>query len=69
MFKLSEKYENDRRIPKGDCIRYSPSGMSTINTPNLQTFKTIPRRESVNCLFGSLLRLNFDVLDKATSNR
>ena len=34
MFKLSEKYEIDRRILKSDYFRYSPSEISTINTPN-----------------------------------
>ena len=38
MFKLSEKYEIDRRILKCDYIRYSPSEISTINTPNSQIY-------------------------------
>ena len=37
MFKLSENYEIDRRILKCDYIRYSPSEIFTINTPNSQT--------------------------------
>ena len=40
-----------------------------MNTPNNQTCIIIPRRDSVNSLLGSLLRLNFDVLHAATDNR
>ena len=69
MFKLSEKYENDRRSLKCDSIRYSPSEISTKNTPNSQISINILRRYSVNSLKGSLLRLNADVLHAATSNR
>ena len=69
MFKLSEKYEVDQRILKCDYIRYSPSEISTINTPNSQIYYNIPRGQSVNDLRGSLLRLNFDILHAATSNR
>ena len=36
MFKLSEKYQIDRRILKCEYIRYSPSETSTINTANSQ---------------------------------
>ena len=36
MFKLNKNYEDDRRILKGDCIRYSPTGLSTVNNPNSQ---------------------------------
>ena len=43
MFKLNEKYEIDRKILKCDYIRYSPSRISTINTPNSQIFINIPR--------------------------
>ena len=69
MFELNENYEVDRRILKCDYIRYSPSEISTINTPNSQIFINIPRGDSVNSLLGSLLRLNFDVLHAATTNR
>ena len=41
MFKLSEKYEIDRKILKCDYIRYSPSEISTINTPNSQIYISI----------------------------
>ena len=69
MFKLSEKYEVDGRILKCDYIRYSPSEISTKNTPKSQIYIFIPRGHSVNSLFESLLRLNFDVLHVATNNR
>ena len=69
MFKLSEKSQIDRRILKCVCIRYSPSEISTINTPNSQIFNIFPRRDSVYSLKGCLLRLNFVVLHAATNNR
>ena len=69
MFKLSENYEIDRRIQKCDYIRYSPSEISTINTPNCQIYINIPREDSVISLLISYLELNFDVLQAATGNR
>ena len=69
MFKRNEKYEVDRRILKSDFIRYKPSKISTIITPINQIYIKIPRGDSVYSLFGSLLRLNFDVLHAATKNR
>ena len=69
MFKLNEKYEIDRRILKCDYIRYSPSEISTINTPNSQIYINIPREDSVNSLLNSYIEINFDVLKAATSNR
>ena len=69
MFKLSEKYQIDKRIRKCDYIRYSPTEVSTINTPNSQIYNKIPRGDSVIKLKSSPLRLNFDVLHAATSNR
>ena len=69
MFKLSEKFEIDRRILKCDYIRFSPSKISTINTPNFQIYINIPREDSVISLLNSYLELNFDVLQAATSNR
>ena len=62
MFKLSEKYEDDRRNQKCDYIRFSPSEISTINTPNSQIYINIPREDSVISLLNSYLELNFDVL-------
>ena len=69
MSKLNEKYEVDRRILKCDYIRYSPSEISTINTPNSQIYINFARGDSVKCLLGSLLRLNFVVLHAVTNNR
>ena len=69
MLKLSEKYEIDRIIQKCDYIRYSPSEISTINTPNSQFYINIPREDSVISLLNSYLELNFDVLQAATGNR
>ena len=69
MFKLSEKYEIDRKILKCDYIRYSPSEKSTINTPNSQIYINIPREDSVISLLNSYIEINFDVLKAATSDR
>ena len=69
MFKLSENYERDRRILKCDYIRYSPSEISTINTPNSQVYINIPREDSLISLLNSYLELNFDVLKAASNNR
>ena len=69
MFKLNEKYEIERRILKSDYIRYSPSEISTINTPNAQIYINIPKEGSVISLLNSYIELNFDVLKAATSNR
>ena len=43
MFKLNEKNSINRDILKFDYIRYSPSGISTINTANSQVYINIPR--------------------------
>ena len=69
MFKLSEKYEIDRRILKCDYIRYSPSEISTINTPNSQIYINKPREDCVISLLNSYIELNFDVVKAATNNR
>ena len=69
MFKLNEKYENNRDILKCDYIRYSPSEISTINTANSQVYINIPREDSVVSLLNSYLELNFDVLRADNSNR
>ena len=69
MFKLSEKYEVDRKILKCDYIRYSPSEISTINTPNSQIYINIPREDSVISLLKSYLEKNFDVLRADNGNR
>ena len=69
MFELNEKYEIDRRILKCDYIRYSPSEINTINTPNSQIYINIPREDSVIGLLNSYIEINFDVIKAATSNR
>ena len=69
MFKLSEKYEIDRKFLKCDYIRYSPSEISTINTPNSQIYINIPREDSVISLLNSYIEIHFDVLQAATGNR
>ena len=69
MFKLSEKYQIHRRILKCDYIRYSPSEISTINTPNSQIYINIPREDSVISLLNSYLEIIFDVLKAATDDR
>ena len=69
MFKLNLKNEIDRRVLKCDYIRYSPSEISTINTPNSQIYINIPREDSVISLFNSYIELNFDLLKAAISNR
>ena len=69
LFKQSEKYKIDRKILKCDYIRYSPSEISFINTPNSQIHINITREDSVISLLNSYLELNFDVLHAATGNR
>ena len=69
MFKLSEKYRIDRRILKCDYIKYSPSEISTINTPNSQIYINIPREDSAISLLNSYLEVDFDVLKAATNDR
>ena len=69
MFKLSEKYEVDRRILKCDYIRYSPSEISTINTANSQIYINIPREDSLISLLNSYIDLNFDVVHGVNINR
>ena len=46
MFKLSEKYQIDRRILKCDYIRYSQSEINTIHTANSQIYINISREDS-----------------------
>ena len=69
MFKLNGEYKVDRKNLKCDCIRYSPSEISTINTPNSQFYINIPREDSVISLLNSYIELSFDVLQAATGNR
>ena len=69
MFKLSERYQIDRRILKCGYIRFSPSEISTINTANSQIYINIPREYSQISFLKSYLDLNFDVLNAAINNR
>ena len=64
-----KKNENDRRILKCNYIRYSPSEISTINTPKSQIYINLPREDSLISLLKSYLDLNFDVLKATTNNR
>ena len=68
MFTLSEKYEISRNILKCDYIRHSPTGISTINTPNSQVYTDLPRGDGVSSLLNGYLELVFDVLHAATNN-
>ena len=54
---------------KCDYIRYSPSEISTIKTPNSQIYINLPREDSVISLLKSYLELNFDVLKATTNDR
>ena len=69
MFKLSERYQIDKRILKCDYIRYSPTEINTNNTANSQININVPREDSLISLLKSYLDLNFDVLNAATKNR
>ena len=69
MFKLSEKYQIDRRILICGYIRCSPSEISTINTPDPQIYINIPREDIVISLLNGYIELNFDVLQAARGNR
>ena len=69
MFKLREKDSVNREILKCDCIRYSPSEISTKTTPNSQVYINMPGEDSVISLLNSCLELNFDVSHAATNNR
>ena len=69
MFKLNENYEVERRIPKCDCIRYSPAETSTISIPISQIKINVPREDSVLSLLNSYLDLGFEVIKKAENSR
>ena len=69
MFKLNEKYEINRNIIKYDCIRYSPSELSTINTAISQIYINIATEDSVLFLLICYIDLNFDVLHAASNDR
>ena len=61
MFKLNEKYEIKRNILQCDYIKYSPSEISKIKTPNSRIIINKPREDSVISLLNSYLNSNFDV--------
>ena len=69
MFKLNENYEVDRRILKCDYIRYAPAEVSTINSPNSQTYINVPKEDSVFSSLSSYTDLNFEVIKKADDSR
>ena len=69
MFKLNENYEVDRRIQKGDFIRFSPAETSTINTPNSQIYINIPREDSVISLLNIYTDLSFEGIKRADNSR
>ena len=69
MFKLSENYQIDGIILKCDYLRYSPSEIGTINTPNSQIYTNIPREGSVISLLNGYIEINFDALHAATGKR
>ena len=69
MFTLNEGYKIKRNNLKCDFIRYCPSEISTINTPNSQIYINIPREVSVFGLLNSYIELNCDVLHAGTGNR
>ena len=69
MFKLSERYQIDRRFLKCGYIRYSPSKISTIDTAKSQICINIPLEDSLISSLKSYLDLNFDVLKAASSNK
>ena len=66
MIKLSEKYGINRIFLNCDYIRYSPSEINTLNTPNSQIYINVPREDGVFSLLNSYLELNFDVVHAAT---
>ena len=68
-FILNAKNEIGRKILRRDYIGYSPSEISTINSPNSQKKNILPREDSTNSVLDIRLDVNFDVLIAATNNR
>ena len=62
MFKLNENYEVDRGILKCNDIRYTPAEISTINTPNSQSYINIPTEDSIISSLNSYLDLRLEVI-------
>ena len=69
MFRPNVMYKVNRSILKFDFVRYSPSEISTINTPDSQIYINIPREDSPISLLNSYLDLHFEVFPCATGNR
>ena len=55
MFKLNQNYEVNRNNLICDYIRYSPSEISSINTPNSQIYINMPSEDSGISLLISYL--------------
>ena len=69
MFKLNEKYQNNRNTLNCDYIRYSPSEISTTIIANSQKYIKIPKRNSISSPLISYLDINFDALLAATHKK
>ena len=69
MFKLNEKYENNRKILNCDYKRYSPSEVRTRDAAYSQIHINITREDSAVSLLHSYLDEIFDVLHAATKKR
>ena len=52
----------DKPIHKIDFIKYSPSGLATINTSNSNVSIFFPREDAYICLQNSYISLEFEVL-------
>ena len=59
MLQINERYEVDRSIFKCDYIRYTPTSLNNVETPNTQTFIDIPKEDDVNFLRDSYFELDF----------
>ena len=67
MLRLNEKYEVDRKILQCENLWFSPSEISTINTPNSQVYINIPKEDSVISPLNSYIDLYFDVVHADTN--
>ena len=65
MFKLTQKYEVDRRILKREHIRYSPAETSLKNTASSQIYNSIHCEVSAVSLLNTYLDLYFEVIKKS----
>ena len=69
MFDQIEENQIERRILKPGYIGYSPSAISTENTPNSHIYNNVLEEILLIVCLEVFFRLNFDVLDSATNNR